>query len=322
MRRILVTGGTGFVGRALCTHLIDKGHDLTLAVRYNDLSTSEGHADVSRVVPVGEISPTTDWSEALSDIDVVVHLAARVHVMKEITAEPLIHFRAVNTAGTERLARVATEHGVKRLVFLSTVKVNGEATFGAAFTEKDAPAPEGPYAVAKWEAEQALSQIAEATGLEVVIIRPPLIYGPGAKGNFLRLLKCVAAGIPLPLASIQNQRSMVSLENLVDLISCCVEHPKAANQIFLVSDGHDVSTPELLGDMARLMGKKARLMPFPRGLLRAVLSAMGRGPDYDRLAGSLVIDPRALKATLGWKPSVSYEEGLRRTIAWFQEASR
>ena len=269
---VLITGANGFVGRTLCDKLIADGYQVRGAVRGTTQMTTlpsgiEG-------VQVGDISPETDWHEALDGIDVVVHLAARVHVMVDLAADPLAEFRKVNTAGTLNLARQAVAAGVKRFVFVSSVKVNGEGTGEretgggrpetgrmetggrrVAFSEGDVAEPRDAYAVSKWEAEQGLMAIAEETGLEVVIIRPPLVYGPGVKANFRLLMKWVKRGVPLPLGAVHNKRSFVALDNLVSFIILCMDHPRAANEVFLISDGEDVSTTELLQKMARAFGQ-------------------------------------------------------------------
>lgn len=314
MIRVLVTGANGFVGSALCSRLAGSDYELSLAVR----QMSHDRPATGQEAIVGDIGPETDWHEALMGVDVVVHLAARVHVMDETAADPLAAFRAVNLEGTERLARMAAAQGVKRLVFLSTIKVNGEATLDQPFTEKDAPAPQDAYALSKWEAEQMLLSVAAETDLEVVIIRTPLVYGPGVKGNFLRLLKLVSAGIPLPLGSISNCRSMICLDNLVDLLCCCLENPSAANQMFLVSDGEDLSTPQLLQGLARAMGTSARLFPLPLVFLNAALRLVGKQEEFNRLAGSLCIDSDYVRKRLGWQAPVSVDIGLQRTVAWFR----
>jgi nucleoside-diphosphate-sugar epimerase len=312
-------------------------------------------------VQIGNIGPKTDWSKALVCIDGIVHLAARVHVMHDSAADPLSAFRRVNVAGTKRLAQQAAEAGVKRLVYISSVKVNGEKTEDESrgqrsevrsrrsdvrgqggepkqfFSEKDVPEPQDPYAVSKWEAEQGLMAIAEETGLEVVIIRPPLVYGPGVKANFRFLMEWVRRGVPLPLGTVYNKRSFVALDNLVSFIIRCIDHPRAANEVFLISDGEDVSTTELLQKIARAFGKRSFLLPVPVGLMTFVAGLIRRlrrftqikrrtkngltqrrkvakvGDVADRLFGSLQVDSSKARDLLGWTPVVSMDEALKRT---------
>jgi len=264
---------------------------------------------------VGEIVGTTDFSEALAGITTVVHLAARAHIMRDTAADPLTAFRAVNVEGTLNLARQAVESGVKRFVFVSSIKVNGEATkLGMPFSADDMPAPLDPYGVSKMEAEQGLRQIAAETGMEVVIIRPPLVYGPGVKANFAALMRAVQRGWPLPLGAVHNQRSLVALDNLVDFIVTCLSHPQAANQTFLVSDGHDLSTTELVRGLARAAGVPARLLPVPVWALQAGASLLGKGDVVQRLCGNLQVDISKASNLLGWVPPVSVDEGLRRAM--------
>jgi len=265
---------------------------------------------------VGEIDGTTDWREALHGVHAVVHLAARVHVMRDVAADPLAQYRAVNVDGTLNLARQAAAAGVRRFVFISSIKVNGEER-AAAYTEADTPAPEDAYALSKWEAEQGLRQIAAQTGLEVVILRPPLVYGPGVGANFLALMHAVARGIPLPLGAIDNRRSLIFVGNLADAILCCLEHPAAAGKTFLISDGEDVSTPALVRRMAAALGRPARLVALPIPVLRAAAALVGKSALAIRLLDSLTIDGTAIRHTLGWSPPFTLDEGLRETAAWY-----
>ena len=311
MKNILITGPNGFIGRALCKRILADGYRVRGAVR-----TESQMAAVPSGVEgalVGDIGPETDWSEALGGIDGIVHLAARVHVMRESSADPLAAFRQVNVAGTERLARQAAEAGVKRLVYISSVKVNGEGRSDP-YTETDRPDPYDPYAVSKWGAEQVLRDVAAYTGLEVVILRPPLVYGPGVKGNFLRLQRLIATGLQLPLASIKNQRSIIYVGNLVDAIITCLVHPKAAGETFLVSDGQDISTPELIRLMTEAMGRRARIFPFPPGMLKAIGNIICRSAEVERVVGSLCVDSGKIRAMLGWKPLFTVEEGMKRSF--------
>lgn len=307
----LVTGSSGFVGRAVCAEILSRGGAVTSVTR----TPSQQSSGVKNVVVV-RIDGHTDWLDALKGCDAVVHLAARVHVMQEITVDPLAEFRRVNVQGTLALARQAAAAGVRRFVFISSVKVNGESTQpGAPFTADDAPAPRDAYGTSKMEAEQGLRELAIQTGMEVVIIRPPLVYGPGVKANFATMMRWLRRGIPLPLGAIHNQRSLVALDNLVDLILLCLTHPAAAHQTFLVSDGEDVSTPELLRRMGRAMGCPARLLPVPSRVLKRAGALLGKSDVVQRLCGSLQVDMAQTQDLLGWTPPVSLDEGLRRA-AW------
>ncbi|MDO3377812.1 UDP-glucose 4-epimerase family protein [Geoalkalibacter halelectricus] len=305
MSTILITGATGFVGRGLCSRLKTEGRDFRRAVR-RQTPEEDTHA-------VGDIGPDTSWSEALNGIDTVIHLAARAHIMNESASDPLREFRRVNVDGTLNLARQAAAAGIKRFIFLSTIKVNGEQTLpGLPFTEISPSAPEDPYGISKHEAEQGLAEIARETGMEVVIIRPPLVYGPGVKGNFASMMRWIAKGIPLPLGAIHNQRSLVALDNLVDFIITCLDHPAAANQTFLVADGEDLSTTDLLRRVGQAMGKPARLIPVPVGLLKAGAALLGKQAMAQRLCGNLQVDISKAREVLGWEPPVGVDEGLKR----------
>jgi UDP-glucose 4-epimerase len=266
---------------------------------------------VERVV-VGDLSPATDWATATSDIDVVIHLAARVHVMRDAADDPLAEFRRINVEGTLNLGRQAAAAGVRRMVYLSSIKVNGDR---GVFTETDPPAPTDPYGISKQEAEVGLRRLSAETRMESVIIRPPLVYGPGVKANFQKLMRAIARGMPLPLGAVHNRRSLVGLDNLVDFILTCAEDSAAAGETFLVSDGEDLSTSELIRRLARAMGRPARLIPVPPALLSTAAMALGRGDMAQRLFGSLEADITKARTLLGWTPPVSVNEGLRRATA-------
>lgn len=301
---ILVTGATGFVGRALTSELEKRG----IAHRPVSRAPAAGfHA-------IGAIDGATDWSAALAGVDTVVHLAARVHVMQDTAASPLAAFRAMNVEATINLARQAASAGVRRFVFLSSIKVNGEATApGRPFSADDAPCPTDPYGISKQEAEEALFRLGRETGMEITVIRPPLVYGPGVKANFLSLMGLARRPLPWPFGSISNRRSLVFVGNLVDFIQLAARHPEAANRIFLVSDGVDLSIGELLQKLAKAMGRKALLIPVPPFLLEAAAAALGRRAAAARLLGSLQADIGETRRITGWTPPYSVEEGLRLT---------
>ena len=311
----LVTGANGFVGSALCARLRRDGVSVRGAVR-----ALNSKLDGSEVFAIGRLSSDTDWTEALKNVEKVVHLAARVHVMNDKSPDPLAEFRRVNVEGTSALARQAAAEGVKRSVYLSSVKVDGEFTKpGHPFTADDLPAPEDPYGVSKHEAEHLLRQISAETGMEVVIIRPPLVYGAGVKANFESMMRWLARGLPLPLAAVtENRRSLVALDNLVDLIVTCLNHPAAANQTFLVSDGEDLSTARLLKRMGAAMGNSARLFYVPPALLKLGASVLNKPGIYQRLCGSLQLDITKTRQLLDWTPPVSVDEGLRRAAEGFR----
>ncbi|WP_019937277.1 SDR family oxidoreductase [Bordetella sp. FB-8] len=306
--RVLVTGASGFVGQAFCSEWAARGGEVVAALR-----TSRTFSRKITPVVVGDLAEDVDWRGALQGVDVVVHLAARVHVMRDTASDPLAAFRKVNVEGTRNLARQAAEAGVKRFVFLSSVKVNGESTpLGRAFTTDDVPAPEDAYGMSKLETEQALRELCARTGMEFVVIRPPLVYGPGVRGNFQAMLRAVRRGIPLPLGAVDNRRSLVALDNLVDLIATCLAHPAAANQVFMVSDAEVVSTTVLLRKVAAAYGLPGRLVPVPASWLRFCAASLGKCPAADRLLGSLVVDVSKTRAMLGWTPVVSMDDQLKK----------
>lgn len=307
MMQLLVTGATGFVGKTLCSALRRQSFPVKAI----------GRAGTIRADALGDqvasIDGQTDWSLILDGIDAVIHLAARVHVMREQLADPLAAYRETNVEGTLNLARQAAKAGVKRFVFISSIKVNGERTLpGKPFTAYDVPAPEDAYGISKFEAEQGLLALARETGMDVVVIRPPLVYGPGVKGNFASMMKLVTSGVPLPLGAIHNQRSLVAIDNLVSLIMTCIDHPAAANQVFLVSDGEDLSTSDLLRRLAKAAGVSSRLIPIPAGVLNTGLTMLGKRMVAQRLLGSLQVDIFKTQEMLGWVPPVTVDEGLRR----------
>lgn len=312
---ILVTGATGFVGRALCERLREQSA-LRVAVRTSIADAGSEQLDVVKA----SLDPDQNWSPALGGISTVVHCAARVHVMDDDAADPLREFRRINVDGTLRLATQAAEAGVRRFVFISSIKVNGESTvLGRPFTAQQAPAPIDPYGVSKWEAEQLLRKLSAETAMEVVIIRPVLVYGPGVKANFLNMMRWLYKGVPLPLGAIHNKRSLVALDNLVDLIVTCIDHPKAANQTFLVSDGEDLSTTELLRRMSQALGKRPRLLPVPAWMLETAANVVGKQSIAQRLCGSLQVDISHTRERLGWTPPVSVDAALRKTAQHFLE---
>lgn len=308
---VLLTGASGFVGKAVLA--AGKQRGLQIRSVYRSIGSAQGQLDT---VQVSALDGTADWSRALQGVDVVIHTAARAHVMREELLDPLAEYRRVNVEGTLNLALQAAAAGVRRFVFISSIKVNGEATAqGRLFTADDPPAPEDAYGLSKAEAEAKLKQVARETGMEVTIIRPPLIYGPGVKGNFVSLINWVGRGLPLPLGAVtHNRRSLVGLDNLVDLILVCVDHPKAANQIFLVSDGEDLSTTELLKRIGEAVKQPARLLWVPAGAISFMAGLVGKEVISQRLLGSLQVDIHKTCDLLNWKPSVAVDEGLRRAV--------
>jgi nucleoside-diphosphate-sugar epimerase len=307
--RFLITGVNGFVGLSLCTELMRRG----LQVRGATRSRCELPSGVEATI-VGAINDETIWADALHDVDVVIHLAARVHVMSDESSDPLAEFRKVNVAGTEHLARAAAANGVRRFVYVSSIKVNGEVTSERGkFSESDVPDPQDSYGISKMEAEQALHRVAAETGLEVVIVRPPLVYGANVKGNFALMLKVLARGVPLPLASVHNQRSLIYVGNLVDALILCAMHPAAAGQTYLVSDSEDVSTPDLLRQLSEAMDHPARLFHCPQALLKLIGRLTGKSDQIGRLLGSLQVDSSKICRELDWVPPYTLQQGLRLT---------
>jgi nucleoside-diphosphate-sugar epimerase len=324
MSKVLVTGADGFVGRTVCRRLIKSGYTPRAGLWNAELwpALQAATPGLGEFAVIGDLGANPNLPAAIEDVSVVVHLAARVHVMRDNAVDPLYEFRRVNVAGTAALARAAAAQGVRRFVFVSTAKVNGESTSGRPFAEGDPPAPQDPYAVSKWEAEETLRSVAAETGLEVAIIRPPIVYGPGVRANFLRLLRLVERGLPLPLPNTQNRRSMIGIENLADCLVRCVSHPGAANQTFMVSDGQDVSTRELVARLASALGRSTRFLPVPKLALRLAARLVGRESTINRLLGSLEIDSGKIRRTLEWNPPVTLDSGLEATARWYLQSSR
>ena len=316
MTEVLVTGASGFVGRALCAALGVQGCLVRGAARtLPDRSQTPS-------IAVGDIGPVTDWRAAVTGCEAVVHLAAHVHVKRRLASNAAGEFHRVNVEGTENLARQAARAGARRFVFLSSVKVNGETSTERAFVESDPVMPTDAYGASKAEAEKRLRIIASETGMEVVIVRPPLVYGPGVKANFLGLLRAVDSWVPLPLSSIANVRSLVYVGNLVHALSACLTHPAAADRTFFVSDDHDVSTPQLIREIATALGKKPLLFPFPPLLLRGAGLLTGRAEQVARLTGSLQVDISSIKTALDWRPPFSMQQGLAQTVSWYRSLRR
>lgn len=317
--RILVTGASGFVGRALVARLSAMtAHDVVAAVRRPVDDLPEGVTSVQ----VAGLDENADWGGALNGVDVIVHAAARVHVMHDRVADPLAEFRKVNVVGTLNLARQAAAAGVRRFVLVSSIKVNGEQTYpGKPFRPDDPPKPLDPYGVSKLEAERGLLDLTSASRMEVAIVRPPLVYGPGVKANFLNLMKALHQGLPLPLGGIDNRRSLVFLDNLVDLLMVCITHPGARNEIFLAGDGTDLSTTELCRLLGEALGRRARLLPIPASWIETAAALVGKRSFSTRLCGTLQVDITKAETLLGWKPPASVEVALAQTVRHFQ-ASR
>ena len=311
---ILLTGATGFVGSALVLRLLSENRHLNVAVRRNSGCFPSG----VQIFEIGDLLLGTKWEPALEGVGVVVHAAARVHIMGDNALDPLSEYRRINVEGTLSLARQAAAARIHRFVFVSSIKVNGESTpRGKPFRNDDEPAPVDPYGISKMEAEYGLRQIAAQTGMEVVIIRPPLVYGLGVRANFLAMMSWLWRGIPLPLGAIHNKRSFVALDNLVDLLVTCIDHPAAVNQTFLVSDGEDISTTQLLQRMGAALGKPARLLPVPAWALEAGAALIGKRDLSRRLCGNLQVDISKARDLLGWSPPVRVDEGLRITAEHF-----
>jgi len=313
---VLITGADGFIGKALCAEMVSRGWKVRASVRSRNKIQSISKE--IEIIETGSIGPDTEWTHALDNVDSVVHLAGRVHVMEDSSSDPLSEYRIVNTAGTEKLARSAASSGVRRFIFMSTVKVNGEGR-GVPYCEDDIPGPSDPYSISKWEAEKIIKAIANETGMKAVIIRAPMVYGPEVKANFPRLLKAVDRGIPMPFAGIKNKRSLIYLGNLVDSIIACINDPGAMGQTYLVSDGEDVSTPELIRQIATVLGKPARLFYLPLFILRLAGVITGKSQAMDRLTGSLAVDSSRIRKELDWKHPFTLAQGLKQTAEWFNK---
>ncbi|MBK5400156.1 SDR family oxidoreductase [Pseudomonas sp. TH39(2020)] len=314
---ILLTGATGFVGGAILNRLHHENkHPVVVAVRDESRVPIQGVPKVC----IKSFDGGTRWEEHLTGSDVVIHSAARVHVMNDVETDSLAAFRKVNVEGTLNLARQAAAAGVRRFIFISSIKVNGEGTVpGTAYAADDVPAPMDPYGISKMEAEQGLRELAAETAMDVVIIRPVLVYGPGVKANFLNMMRWLDKGVPLPFGAIYNSRSLVALDNLVDLVLTCIDHPAAANQTFLVSDGEDLSTTALLSKMAKALNKPARLIPVPSWILQSGAALLGKKGLSQRLCGSLQVDITKTRNLLGWTPPLSVDEALAITAMHFRE---
>ena len=313
MKKICITGANGFIGKTLCKSIKAPDNHIRGFVRARDLVNNFSETEY---ISVGDISSKTNWKDHLKGFDCIIHCAGLTHQMSSIKNKNV--YNLVNTDGTKRLAEHAVEVGVKRLVFLSSVKVNGESTYKTntkqKFSHKNTPNPQDPYAISKLEAEKVLWKISSRTDLEVVVVRLPLVYGNGVKGNLARLIKLVRSGIPLPLSLIKNQRSMIGIDNLVDLLIRCIDHPEAKGKTFLASDGEDLSTPELIKFIASSMGRKANLFPLPIFILKFLGSVFGKSEEINRLVGSLSIDNSYTKEILNWNPPLSIEKSIRRMV--------
>lgn len=318
VERILVTGANGFIGREVVRELCARGRPVVATVRRGEEYRSD--TDAESHFAIGELGPETVWDKALRDVSTVVHLAGRAHILRETSLDPLAAYRLVNVGGTGQLARSAAAAGVKRLIFLSSIGVNGNASGAAPFRETDSPQPHSDYANSKWEAEQLLLAIGRETGLEIVIIRPPLVYGPGVKGNFLALLKLVSRVPIWPFGRIDNLRSLLGLNNLVDFILLCLDHPAATGEIFLLADGEDISTPDLIKMIAEAMGRPAHLVGVPPMILELAARLTGRYATWEKICGSLQLDTAKARNSLGWRPVTGLTDGIERTVRWYLQS--
>jgi UDP-glucose 4-epimerase len=317
MTRVLVTGATGFIGSVLCEALARSGYLVRGALR-TDRSVA---VSIGEKVIVGDINSTTDWTEALQGVDLVIHAAARTHVLQAARVPSNLYFET-NERGTQRLATVSAQTKMTRFVYLSSIKAHGEETSARAYTPFDEPRPQDDYGLSKWRAEQHVLEIARRTGMEAVIVRPPLVYGPGVRANFLRLLQWIDHGWPLPLGAVRNTRSLVNVWNLCDFLLHVLKHPSAPHRTWMVSDGEDLSTPDLIRRIATSMGRRVRLLPVPVGLLQLSAGLVGRRAQFARLCGSLAVDITQTRAELGWSPRATVDEALARTVAWYLAEGR
>lgn len=312
---VLVTGANGFIGSVLVGHLVQKGFRVRAAVRNTETIRNPGFRTVDTIA-VGDVGDATDWSAALRGIDIVIHLAGRAHVLAETAPDPLAEFRRINTDGSLSLARQAAN--TRRFIFVSSIKVNGNITTDMPFSEASPTLPLDPYAISKLEAEQRLTSLSGDTGLELVIVRPTLVYGPHNRGNFLKLLQLVKRKWPLPLGSVQNSRSLLYVENLASALALCVIHPCAKGETYLVSDEENISTPDLIVHLARQLGVPTKLLPVPTGVLRALGTLTGKSGEFERLLGSLRVDSSKIRRDLGWSQPYTMAEGLQKTADWFR----
>ena len=319
MNNVLVTGANGFIGRALCERMLIEGCKIRGTVR-SSINLNDIPSGVYGI-QIGSIGPDTNWKEALIGVDMVVHLVSPMRLMKDSLSKPFAEYQKVNAMGSKRLVLTAAELGVKRFIFMSSVKVNGEENIRA-YKESDTPAPKDSYGISKMQAEKLIKEISAESDMDFVILRPPLVFGPGVKANFLELIKTVYKGIPLPLGNIDNQRSLIYLENLVDAVLTCMKHPRAAGQTYFVSDDEDISTPELIRKIASALAKPARLFFFPKFFLSILGRLVGKGPMVDSLTKSLTVDISEIKEQLGWRPPFTMEQGLQKTAEWYLNERR
>jgi nucleoside-diphosphate-sugar epimerase len=313
MTRVLVTGATGFIGQALCENLAGAGYLVRAALRTDRALSS----CIAEKTVIGDITGTTRWQAALENVDLVIHAAARTHVLYDSPANSRLYMET-NADGTQALAADSARHGIRRFVFLSSVKVNGEGNAERPYTADDKPQPQDAYGSSKWLAEQRLWEIVARTPLQAAVVRAPLVYGAGVRANFLRLLRWIDRERMLPLGAVRNRRSLVSIWTLCDLLSRLLAHPAGVNRTWMVSDGEDLSTPELVRRIAHLMDRRARLLSVPPLMLRMAGGLTGKGAEVRRLCASLTVDIAATRERLGWTPPLSMEQSLARTIGWYQ----
>jgi len=322
-KKILITGASGFIGRVLVSTLAEKNYKCIASLfdKKDSQVFTQHTLDKCEISVVGDINFETDWKEILKEVDVIIHLAARVHIMNDSESDSLAlaAFRIVNVEGTKRLVELAVAAKVKRFVFISSLHVNGSVSSCAPFSEEDKPNPLSPYAVSKWEAEQYLNDITKKTNMEIVIIRLPLVYGPGVKANFLSLLNLTKIGLPLPVGLLNSKRSIISVNNVVDFIICCIEHPRAANETFLISDDNDISTKELFVRLVKLFGKRPLLLPIPPKILYILGTLLGKREIVDRLCAPLQVNITKAKTLLDWKPIQTLDNGFKETVEWYKK---